>query len=482
MWLTSWPRKRTNPKGNRRSRLNVEQLERRDCPSSTYTVLDLGTVGGGTYSEAHAINNNGVVVGEASDSTGSGHAARWQISSGGAVAGTLLPSLSGRGYNAIAVNNNGQILGDSGVLWQPDGNGGYVPLDIDFAVTWTAISDSDAAGHVLVVGYYETFDNVNGYTNHARLEQLDTAGNVLKTSDFDPAAFSADVRGVNNLGQIVGVFRANSTDSTHAVIWQVDSAANLVSRTDLGTLPGSIGSVGNDVNGSGYVAGATRFKDRNGNGYYHATFWKDGTITDLGALLTNSGATAVNDSGVIVGNTYNTSRQPGYTSTIHAFVWKNGVMTDLNKLIPSRPAWTLLEARDINNAGQIVGRGVVGSGSNPVHAYLLKPAGTALVVAALPSRQAPTVAFTASPVRPSLIEFATPRYDGEKPTTELIGVSGHEAGPARADGPVGAGAIFDALPAGTRRTPGSSLSLSERLDGDWWFALADLALPGRRER
>src|SRR5262249_7362601 len=105
-----------------------------------------------------------------------------------------------------------------------------------------------------------------------------------------------------------------------------------------------------------------------------------------------------------VGNTYNVSRQTGYTSTIHAFVWKNGVMTDLNKLIPSRPAWTLLQASDINNAGQIVGRGVVGTGSNPVHAYLLKPPGAALKAATLAQNQAAVAPLTVAQVQPLLAE------------------------------------------------------------------------------
>jgi probable HAF family extracellular repeat protein len=399
MWFTSSLRQRTNGKGVR-CRPHVEPLERRDCPSSTYTVLDLGTLGGGTYSEAHALNDTGLVVGEASDSTGSGHAACWRVSSGGAVTGTLLPELSpGRGSNASAVNNNGQILCDAGVLWQPDGSGGFVPLNIGFTISWSDISDADAAGHVWLVGTYETFDSVNGYTDHARLEQLDTAGNVLKLLDFDPSAFSADANGINNFGQIAGVYRASATATPHAVVWQVDADGNLVSRTDLGTLPGSKGSGGHDVNSSGNVAGASSFVDHNGNGYSHATLWKNGTVTDLGTLLSGSGADAINDAGVIVGNNYKLSHQYLDSSTTRAFVWKNGVMSDLNRLIPSRPAWTLLEARDINNAGQIVGRGVVGT-SNLVHAYLLEPAATPLATATRIARsshgQAPSAASSSA--------------------------------------------------------------------------------------
>jgi len=42
----------------------------------------------------------------------------------------------------------------------------------------------------------------------------------------------------------------------------------------------------------------------------------------------------------------------------HAFVWTTNVMVDLNSRIePAGTGWTLLEARAINDAGQIVGVG-----------------------------------------------------------------------------------------------------------------------------
>ena len=41
--------------------------------------------------------------------------------------------------------------------------------------------------------------------------------------------------------------------------------------------------------------------------------------------------------------------------TQSAFVYSGGVLRDLNTLIPANAGWHLAEARDINNAGTIVG-------------------------------------------------------------------------------------------------------------------------------
>jgi probable HAF family extracellular repeat protein len=48
-----------------------------------------------------------------------------------------------------------------------------------------------------------------------------------------------------------------------------------------------------------------------------------------------------------------------------------GTLTNLNDLVvPSDSGWQPLKATDINNAGQIVGRGLIG---DQIHAFLLTP-------------------------------------------------------------------------------------------------------------
>ena len=133
---------------------------------------------------------------------------------------------------------------------------------------------------------------------------------------------------------------------------------------DLGALPGLDYSQAYDINESGNIVG--RSYD-----YYveqtRAFFYSDGVMEDLGALGgQRSYANALNNADQVVGQAQTGSGQ------WHPFLWEDGVIYDLNDLIPGGSAWELLSAKDINNAGWIVG-----SGTNPggeQHAFLLIPA------------------------------------------------------------------------------------------------------------
>jgi probable HAF family extracellular repeat protein len=72
-------------------------------------------------------------------------------------------------------------------------------------------------------------------------------------------------------------------------------------------------------------------------------------INDDGLIVGYSEARAVNDAGVIVGQTH-TFEPPGFT-VAHAAVWEDGVP----RLLPSLPGARLTGATDLNERGQIVG-------------------------------------------------------------------------------------------------------------------------------
>jgi probable HAF family extracellular repeat protein len=77
-------------------------------------------------------------------------------------------------------------------------------------------------------------------------------------------------------------------------------------------------------------------------------------------------ATAINDSGAVVGWSYLADQ---YTQ--HAFVWTNsGGIQDLNSLIPSNSGWVLNFATAINASGEIVGNGIL---NGFFHGFLLTP-------------------------------------------------------------------------------------------------------------
>lgn len=119
---------------------------------------------------------------------------------------------------------------------------------------------------------------------------------------------------------------------------------------DLGTLGATYtSSSASAVNESGQVVGQAFTAD----GVNRAFLWQNGTMTDLGTLGgLRSGAGDINDSGQIVGGSF-----PAGATTSHAFLWQNGIMTDLGTLGGDSSG-----AAAINNHGQIVGHSKTASG------------------------------------------------------------------------------------------------------------------------
>ena len=90
-------------------------------------------------------------------------------------------------------------------------------------------------------------------------------------------------------------------------------------------------------------------------------------MTDLGTLGATSHAEGINSAGQIVGR----SKVTPDAAVQHAFLWqKGGTMVDLNTLIPPNSPLLLEEGGNINDRGEIAGRGF-----HPV-ATTLTPAAT----------------------------------------------------------------------------------------------------------
>jgi len=85
--------------------------------TSTATPVDLGLLPGGTFSAAYAINDGGLVVGEADNANGAIHAVAWRVSPAGAK--TLGPvdlgviTVADVGSVAFDVDNSGRVVGES---------------------------------------------------------------------------------------------------------------------------------------------------------------------------------------------------------------------------------------------------------------------------------------------------------------------------------------------------------------------------------
>jgi probable HAF family extracellular repeat protein len=124
---------------------------------------------------------------------------------------------------------------------------------------------------------------------------------------------------------------------------------------------GAAAIVPHDLNERGQVVGSAQMR----MGRLRAFLWENGTMTDLtpeGGMATPR---AINDSAQVV----------GYASTgsglSRPVLWEGGRMVYLDELLPPDAGLRLIDARDINNRGWILG--IARLPDDKVEAVLLKP-------------------------------------------------------------------------------------------------------------
>jgi probable HAF family extracellular repeat protein len=254
----------------------------------------------GYLSSAFAINDAGKVAGDSG-----GEAAFWENGTR-----TDLGSLGGMGSLALAVNDQGDVAGwaRAPVRLHAFLSSSTQPLPLQDLGTSPPLFDQSAAFGVncdrVVVGqsfYASGFTRrfvAMAWTQASGI--VDLPGGNVNLMSSDMAAFD-----ISNAGWAVGFEPASATDS-RPIRWSRNVQGQW-QRTVLPTL-------------SGIAAGMNQ-------------------------------AHSVNNHGQIVGTSMDSQNRQ------RACLWEAGMAYDLNSLLPANSGWALDVAREINDRGEITGRG-----------------------------------------------------------------------------------------------------------------------------
>ncbi|MEB3340612.1 DUF3466 family protein, partial [Okeania sp.] len=317
--------------------------------ATSYTVVDLGTLGG-SESKAWAINNQGQVVGDAETSSGEVRAFIFtDENDNGEVDAEEIQDIRGSESKARDINDRGQVVGflpptssPKAFVW--DEENGMETLSGASRSAFGINNDGDIVGYFKVPPF--NFHSIRWENGEAIPLNTPLPNNSWATSinDNDQIVGYTDVFG--------GVF--------HAFLW---NEGTINAALDLGSLDGASNTQAWSINNRGEVVGQSGKK---------AFLWDSSKgIQDLGSLTTGSSASrafGINNLTQVVGESDN-----------KAFLWEDtnnnqqsdpNEVVDLNELIPDDSDWTLEVARDINDAGEIVGSGSL---NGETHAFLLIP-------------------------------------------------------------------------------------------------------------
>ena len=252
---------------------------------------------------------------------------------------TTVPDLPGGPANIFAtdINNQGYISGmmsigdfrDRGFVWH---DGEYSLLEPLPGYESSYASAINSANWIAGTSILCAPERCTGeFELRATLWRPSGTGYVAVDLGLPSAPAEDSVAiGINDGGQIVG--RSNTIGPAFATGFQWDDE----DVTLLNPLPGGDVAVPNDINSQGQAVGFSRDFSDSGTGDT-AVLWENGTTS----VLFPGGASAINDSGQIVGSS-------GEFPNFKPILWENGITTEL----PAPPSSYVI---DINNPGLAVG-------------------------------------------------------------------------------------------------------------------------------
>ncbi len=315
-------------------------------------ITAIGTLPGGTYCSARAINADGSAVAGNADTTSDGggeRAFRWTVSGGTQSLGTLP---GGASSSARGISSDGSVItGESSY------SGGT------HAFRWTVAGMVDigelsggashwSGGHALSADGSTIVGNSNSSVGFRGFRWRTVGG--IESLNALPGGFNSDAHAVSADGSVVAGL-SDSPGGNRAFRWT--SGTGMVS---LGVLPGGSTSYAWAMNADGSVIIGK--SDPFGQTVpFRWTSAGGGNMQNLGLLPGSPYASAHGVSGdgsIVVG----VSAQPGWAG-YHAFMWTPELgMVDLNTYLPTRgldlSGWTLSQAYGVSADGTaIIGDG-----------------------------------------------------------------------------------------------------------------------------
>lgn len=288
-------------------------------------------------------------------------------------------------HEPSAINDRGQIVGsarndeDVRQAWFWDGEQGHFLVG-DSPDHASNATDINRAGHV--VGGAAFLRDYNEDPGNLRFRTRAFIYDGTSMSDFGTLSGNSQSRaeGVNQRGDVVGSTFGGPGEQ-HAVLYRdgqiidlgqgralaINKRAQVVGGTvvvdvthaflysggellDLGTLGGEF-SIAVDINDAGEIVGNAQ----TATGQSRAFLYSEGALRELPIPGETSSANAINRHGQVVGVTSSLAAP----AQADAYLYQDGHVALLKDFIADSHCWSRLDARDINDHGDIVGIGIV---------------------------------------------------------------------------------------------------------------------------